>query len=251
MFTTMMAIAMSFFGADPQSHESVNFLQIPYPRLESIEQRIHVAKSGKWTFQSKVICQFQGVEPIKAAGFVERVNSQFFSGPLERFIRNQDIKSLGDARWQSMIETECSSMLLLALMLNENTIGMNDESFSWNQTTFKLKTRQANEILPPQQNKTDEENDGFLLFGALNSTTFARAIRELRELAPLFEKDDVGEDRLLVLHKLTLTTDGKITADAPAEISPDGMTMVIDYTDNKNFFAMMKRETWSLRIDDL
>ncbi|MCA9013354.1 MAG: hypothetical protein KDB01_26575 [Planctomycetaceae bacterium] len=47
--------------------------------------------------------------------------------------------------------------------------------------------------------------------------------------------------------QLVLTTDGSITADAPAEVSEDGKTMTLDLSK----FLSDPPEKWSIRIDRL
>jgi hypothetical protein len=47
--------------------------------------------------------------------------------------------------------------------------------------------------------------------------------------------------------QLVLTTDGRITADSPAEVSEDGTTMTLDLSK----FLSDPPEKWSIRIDGL
>jgi len=51
----------------------------------------------------------------------------------------------------------------------------------------------------------------------------------------------------LVKIQLVLTTDGSITADAPAEVSEDGKTLTLDLSK----FLSDPPEKWSIRIDGL
>jgi hypothetical protein len=100
--------------------------------------------------------------------------------------------------------------------------------FRWDRESFELRfSRDDDHLSSRDEKKTVGE---FVAGLALN----------------IFLSASIGELQL-PKSQLLLTTDGKITADSPAEVSEDGKTMTLDLSK----FRSDPPEKWSIRIDGL
>jgi hypothetical protein len=119
-------------------------------------------------------------------------------------------------------------------------------SFSWNKSSLQLSFDSADApSAAPAVHNPLLAAASFVMFSAVILQADAELTRELNGRNISRKQFNQALREIKWEPRLILTTDGKITADAPAEVSEDGRTMTLDL----NEFQANPPAKWSIRID--
>jgi hypothetical protein len=242
MFLPFMAFAAALFAADPATDFANLHARLGVPTPELFDCRIDVRKRGIWSAKRKEI--------YHVAGLNEEAMTEFFDSLMESagkddFQRRSRHQVDGGHRVILEASGKRGGVLQLASELNPFLNEGTCTYFCWNNSSLELR-------LAPRQPRP-KSDDGGRTFGEIAAslilkTALTTAINEeMRRKGVTPDDWKAAIDKFEVKSTLTLTTDGKITADAPAEVSDDGKTLTLDLWK----FQKDPPETWSIRIDGL
>lgn len=247
MFVFFVMIAAVVFIADEDANPKDVYARLGVPKIEKWDYRIHVRKEGQWTVQ---ISQAYGIEGMTEEG-IDALKEMSFDE-----VKDSRMTSMSDSCWISENRCECKSSgkcndaLELASLLVRVFEDDKCDFLKWDCKSFEWKFSRDD----GESSRDDEKS-----FATLGAEVAVKAILSaaFEDLDAAFEetisKNGMTKAELASLAKdlpksqLVLTTDGRITADAPAEVSEDGKTLTLDLSK----FRSDPPQEWSIRIDGL
>lgn len=244
MFVLIATIAAFVFAApifdgDEDSGPDDIYVRLGWPKMEEWEYRIHVGKEGEWTAQMTQVYSIAGVTTEDANAFREMLYDQARDCRMPSISWSCEVR---ENRCQCESEGKSDDALELASLLVRVFQDDKCNFLRWDRESFEWRfLRDSDHLSSGDEKKTAGE---FFTDVAVNVIVGAVMNEELR-------KKGVTQAELESLEtfkcQLLLTTDGKITADAPAEVSEDGKTLTLDLSK----FVSDPPEQWSIRIDGL
>lgn len=252
MFAFATAIVLLIFSAEPQVDLAKLQAEMGIPQTELEEYRVHVARRGKWSIRHKSIYNFKGmdrdvVEEFKK-GLMECAKSQ------RAEYNSRYAHSLDHDRWQFDATGKSKNMIDLASLLADYAGGEHCDYVCCDKKSLELRFDFSKAKSDEQQVANDwpwsGERPEHVVYNALAQIVIDLVIdaaaKEALRIQNISEESlEKAIDELQVDWRLILTTDGKITADAPAEVSEDGKTLTLDLWK----FMNDPPQKWSLRID--
>lgn len=217
------------------------YARLGVPRMERCDYKIHVGEGGTWKTHSMKSYSIEGVGSEDLIDFEEMLIKEAtdYYGA-----QAYSCSAVGENRRQCTSKGRNDDVLNLASLLVHIFEENECDFFRWDRQSFEWKyVRDDDSPVLRDEKKTVGE---FVAVLALNIFLTAVIEREFRHKGVTLAK---LESTAVELPKsqLVLTTDGRITADLPAEVSDDGKTMTLDLSR----FLSDPPEVWSIRIDGL
>ena len=244
MFMLIAIIAATIMATDPDGDTKDLYVRLGEPKMETCEYRIHVGNDGQWTSHLTRIYSIEGVTSEDAKDFEQMLIEQATGSGAHSFMGS----NVGKNRRQCVSKGKGDDTLKLASLLVNVFEDDKCDFFRWDSESFEWKFIRHDGHSPPrEEKKTFGEFASGLALDIVFSTVLDAAFDE--ELLQKGVKPSELESLLAEMPKyqLVLTTDGKITADSPAEVNEDGKTMTLDLSK----FLSDPPEKWSIRIDGL
>lgn len=242
MFVFFVMIAAVVFTADEDANPKDVYARLGVPKIEKWDYRIHVRKEGQWTVQ---ISQAYGIEGMTEEGIDALKEMWFDEVKNSRMTSMSNSCSICDNRCECESRGKCNDALELASLLARVFEDDKCDFLKWDRESFEWRfTRDDGSSL-------EEEKSTAKLVAEVAVKAILRAA--LEDFDESIRNKGVTEAELASLAKdlpksqLVLTTDGRITADAPAEVSEDGKTLTLDLSK----FLSDPPQEWSIRIDGL
>ena len=242
MFVFFVVIAASVFAADEDAGPKDIYARLGVPKMETCDYRIHVGKDAKWTIHLMQAYSIEGVTSEDLNDFEEMLIEEATDCGAHSFSRG----GVGENRRQCSSKGESDDSLKLASLLVHVFEKDKCDFLRWDRDSFEWKFLRADN----QPSSVDEKKTvGESVIGLAVSIFLAATIDIDEELRQKGVTQAELESAMIELPKsqLVLTTDGKITADTPAEVSEDGKTLTLDLSK----FLSDPPEKWSIRIDGL
>jgi len=246
MLLPLVAFAATLFAADPASNLADLNARLGAPTPELSEWRFHVGRRGTWSFKTKEIYSVAGLNNEQITGFVDSLmesegNHHFqfrrcYQGEGARRVfeasgKNRDVFRLASELNQVLGEGACTY-------------------FCWDNSSLELRfaPREQRPASGDGSQTLGEMAASLILRIAVTAAVNTAAIdEEMRQKGVTPDDWKAAIDKFQMKSTLILTTDGKITADAPAVVSDDGKTLTLDLWK----FEHDPPEKWSIRIDGL
>ncbi len=244
MFMLIAIIAAKLIATDPDGDTNDIYTRLGCPKMEICDYRIHLGKGGEWTTHLTQIYSIDGVTSEDAKDFEQTLIAQATESGAHSFSRS----NIGKNRRQCVSKGKGDDTLKLASLLVNVFEDDKCDFFRWDSESFEWKfICNDGHSPPPEEKKTFGEFASGVALDIIFSTVLVAAFED--ELVQKGVKRSELESLLAEMPKyqLVLTTDGKITADSPAEVSEDGKTMTLDLSK----FLTDPPEKWSIRIDGL
>ena len=240
MFVFFAIIAASVFAADEDAGPKDIYARLGVPKIEKCDFRIHVGKEGKWTAQMTQVYSIEGFTTEDANAYKEKL----FEDPWDFRLTSISWSEIPENRCQCENKGESDDALELASLLVRVFEDDKCNFLRWDRESFEWKFLRGDHQVSSRDEKKSigEFATGVALEFIVNA---ALDVRLLKKGVTRAELDSTEMDS--VKSQLVLTTDGSITADAPAEVSEDGKTLTLDVSK----FRSDPPEKWSIRIDGL
>lgn len=246
MFQLVAILTFALFAAAPDAAPSNIFARLGLPKMETSDFRIHVTEAGRWSIQHSQVYCIDGLEKSEVDSFV----SEMMSAPVDLFkVSSRRSYGIANNRRQFDAKGEFDDVFVLPSLLAGVLQRKNREYFRWDSKSVEL-TVSDRDLRPASntQKKTLGEVAADVAFEVIISAALHDGLHdELKKYNLTPAELEAAMTTYEPNSQLILTTDGRITADAPAEISEDGKTLIIDL---RKFIADPP-ETWSIRIDGL
>ena len=240
MYVLIAIIAATVFATDPDGDTTDIYARLGWPKMETCDYRIHVGEDGQWTTHSTQTYSIEGVTSETSNAFEEMLSEEATDRGAQSFRRTE----VGKNRWQCESKGKSDDALKLASLLGHVFEEDKCDFIRWDHESFEWKfLRNDDQQSSPVEKKTFGE---FVAGVAFNSILTAVIGNELRQKG-VTQADWESAINELPKIQLVLTTDGKITADSPAEVSEDGKTMALDLSK----FLSDPPEKWTFLIDGL
>jgi hypothetical protein len=237
MFVFFAIIAASVFAAGQEADSRDVCARLGVPKFETWEYRIHLGKHGKWTTQLTQVYSVEGFTTEDADAVKEML--------LEEAVEwGQSVRwsGLGKNRYQCESKSKGDDVLELTSLLVDVFEEDKCDFLRWDGESFEWKfLRDDDHPSSRDEKKTVGEFVTGLAFGIFLGAVIDEELRQKGVTQAELESVE------LIKSQLVLTTDGKITADTPAEVSEDGKTLTLDLSK----FLSDPPEKWSIRIDGL
>lgn len=240
MFLFPAIIAASVFAVVQNADSMDIYARLGVPKMETCDYRIHVEKDGKWMIHLTQAYSIEGVTSEDLHDFEELLITEAKGCGAQSFT----CSAMSENRRQCVCKGRSNDLLKLASLLVHvfeegkcDFFRLYDESFDW-----KFLRDDKHSSSPDEKKAVSEFVTGLAVgsfLGMVIDEEFRRRGVTQAELESSMDE--------LVKSRLVLTTDGKITADLPAEVSDDGKTMAL----NLSKFLSGPPEKWSIRIDRL
>ncbi len=240
MFVFFAIIAASVFAADQDAGPKDIYARLGEPKIEKWDYQIHVGKEGKWTAHLTGAYSIEGVTPEDLNDFEEWLTEE----ATDCGARSFRFSGVGENRRQFVGKGKSDDALKLASLLVHVFEEDKCDFFRWDRESFEWK------FLRDDDNpfSHDEKNTvGEFVAGLALGVVLGAVIDEEFRHKGVTQAELESARNELPKSQLVLTTDGKITADSPAEVSEDGKTMTLDLSK----VLSDPPEKWSIRIDGL
>ena len=244
MCVLIAIIAATMFATDPDGDTTDIYARLGEPKLETCDYRIHVGEDGQWTTHSTQTYSIEGVTSETSNAF-EKMLIEEATDRGAHSIRRSDV---GRNRRKCVSKGKGDDTLKLASVLVNVFEDDKCDFIQWDRESFEWKfIRNAGHSSQREEKKTVGEFAFGLALDIVLATVFDAAIdEELRQKGVTQAELESAINELPKI-QLVLTTDGKITADPPAEVSEDGKTMTLDLSK----FLIDPPEKWTILIDGL
>lgn len=200
MFVFFAIIAASVFAADQDAGPKDIYARLGVPKIEKCDFRIHVGKEGKWTAQMTQVYSIEGFTTEDANAYKETL----FEDPWDFRLTSISWSEIGENRCQCEYKGESDDALELASLLVRVFEDDKCNFLRWDRESFEWK------FLRGDHHVSSSVALESILTAALDVMLLQKGVTRA-------ELDSTEMD--LVKWQLVLTTDGSITADAPAEVS--------------------------------
>ena len=240
MFVILVTIAASVFAADQDAGSGDIYARLGVPKMETWDYRIHVGAEGKWTTHLTQAYSIEGVTSEDLNNFEEMLIEE----AQDCGAQSISCSGVGENRRQFVGNGKCDDALELASLLVHVFEEEKCDFFRWDRESFEWKfLRDDDNPLSHDEKKTVGEFVAGLALGVVLGAVIDEEFRQ-KGVTQAELESAINE---LPKCQLVLTTDGKITADLPAEVSEDGKTLTLDLSK----FLSDPPEKWSIRIDGL
>lgn len=239
MFVLIATIAASVFAADTDAGPKDIYARLGVPKMETCDYRIHVGEDGKWTTHLTQTYSIEGVASEDLNDFAEMIE-QATESWAQSFSRSE----VGKNRRQCESKGKSDDSLKLASQLVNVFEKDRCDFLRWDRESFEWKFLREDDH---PSSRDEKKTVGEFVAGAAFNIFLTVVINEELRQKDVTQADLESAIYELPKSKLVLTTDGKITADSPAEVSEDGKTMTLDLSK----FLSDPPEKWSIRIDGL
>ncbi len=239
MFVLIATIAASVFAADTDAGPKDIYARLGVPKMETCDYRIHVGEDGKWTTHLTQTYSIEGVASEDLNDFEEMIE-QATESWTQSFSRSE----VGKNRRQCESKGKSDDSLKLASQLVNVFEKDRCDFLRWDRESFEWKFLREDDH---PSSRDEKKTVGEFVAGAAFNIYLTVVINEELRQKDVTQADLESAIYELPKGQLVLTTDGKITADSPAEVSEDGKTMTLDLSK----FLSDPPEKWSIRIDGL
>ena len=237
MFLFIATTTAALFAADPDTDPGDIYARLGCPKMESCEYRIHVGEDGRWTIH---VIQTAGIKGVSSED-LDDFSKTLVEEAAEIGIQGSTHIEVRDHRLRFESRGKSNDPLNLALLLVHVCGDDRCDFLRWDREAFEWKYLRANDRSSSQsEHKTLSESAFSLALGIFLTAVLDDELR--KKGVTQAELESAAHE--LMKCRLVLTTDGKITADLPAEVSDDGKKMTLDLSK----FVSDPPEQWSLRI---
>lgn len=225
MFGLIATLSVAFLVAEPGDEPADIFARLGVPKLDSCHFRIHIGEGGEWAAQ---VIEAYSIEGVNREDLNEFRDPLF---ELKKYCgRHSMNRTWKKHRMHRQSKGECNDPLKLASLLVDIFEKDKCDFFRWDGRSFEWKCLRQAQLSPDHQEDTSIADVTIgLLVAAVADQRLQVLERELTEDGTTRAELDAATEEW-VDFELVITTSGTITADLPAEVSPDGKMMTLNLT---------------------
>jgi hypothetical protein len=228
------------FAADQDAGPKGIYARLEMPKIEKWDYQIHVGKKGNWTAHLTGSYSIEDVTREDLNDFEKMLTEEATNCGAQSFT----FSGVGENRRQFVGKGKSDDALKLASLLGHVLEDDKCDFLRWDRESFEWRfLRDNDDALSHDEKKTVGEHVAGLALGVVLDAVIDEELRRKGVTQAEFESA-MNE---LPKSQLVLTTDGKITADSPAEVSEDGKKLTLDLSK----FLSSPPDDWSIRIDGL